>query len=104
MPEICPKCGLIKDICACDILEKEEAQKIQAYTTKKKFKKLVTVVEGIDSDRIDETAKELKRRLACGGTAKDGVIVLQGDHKRKIKGLLVDMGYPEENIAISQRA
>ncbi len=104
MPEICPKCGLIKDICACDILEKEEVQKIKAYTTKKKFRKLVTVVEGIDNDRLDETAKELKQKLACGGTAKEGMIVLQGDHKRKIKSLLVEIGYPAENIEVSQRA
>ncbi|MEW6329789.1 MAG: stress response translation initiation inhibitor YciH, partial [Candidatus Micrarchaeota archaeon] len=32
MPEICPKCGLLKDICACEVLEKEETQKIQIYT------------------------------------------------------------------------
>ena len=104
MPEICPKCGLIKDICACDILEKEEVQRIVAYTTKKKFKKLVTVIEGIDNAKIDDTAKELKQKLACGGTAKDGVIVLQGDHKRKIKALLASIGYPAENIEVSARA
>lgn len=104
MPEICPKCGLIKDICACDILEKEEVQKIKAYTTKKKFRKLVTVIEGIDNAKIDDTAKELKQKLACGGTAKDGIIVLQGDHKRKIKEMLASMGYPAENIEVSSRA
>jgi len=95
---------LIKDICACDILEKEEVQKIKAYTTKKKFRKLVTVIEGIDGAKIDDTAKELKQKLACGGTAKDGMIVLQGDHKRKIKEMLARMGYPAENIEVSSRA
>jgi len=101
LPEFCQKCGLLKDICACDILEKEEVSKIQVYTTNKKFKKLVTVVEGIDDGKIEQTAKELKQKLACGGTAKDGVIVLQGNHIRKMKGLLVAMGYPQENIAVS---
>jgi len=104
LPEFCPKCGLLKDICACDILEKEEVSKIYVYTTNKKFKKLVTVVEGIDEGKIEQTAKELKQKLACGGTAKSGVIVLQGDHKRKMKGLLAAMGYPAENIAVSEKS
>ncbi len=102
MAEICPKCGLMKEICACDILEKEEVQKIRAYATKKNFRKLVTIVEGLDSARLLKTAKELKMRLACGGTAKEGIIVLQGDHTGKIKKLLVDMGYPQENITVSR--
>ena len=54
---------------------------------KKKFKKLVTIVEGITTDKIEETARELKTKLACGGTAKNGLIVLQGDHKSKVMPL-----------------
>ena len=100
MAEICPKCGLMKEICACDILEKEEVQKIKAYATKKNFRKLVTIIEGLDEARLEKTAKELKSRLACGGTAKDGIIVLQGDHTGKLKRLLVDIGYPQESITV----
>jgi len=101
LPELCPKCGLLKEICACDILEKEETKKIKVYATKKKFRKLVTIVEGIDDeDKLEETAKELKHKLACGGTAKKGVIVLQGQHLRKMKALLVSMGYPEPSITV----
>jgi translation initiation factor 1 len=98
--EICQKCGLIKEICSCDILEKEETQKIRAYATKKKFKKLVTIVEGIDKSKLQQTSKELKQKLACGGTVKDGVIVLQGDQRKNIKKSLVDFGYPEESITV----
>jgi translation initiation factor 1 len=90
----------MKELCACDILEKEETQRIRAYTTKKRFKKLVTIVEGIDKGKLIETGRELKQKLACGGTVKDGVIILQGDHKRNIKRLLVDSGYPAENITV----
>jgi translation initiation factor 1 len=91
---------LIKEICSCDILEKEETQKIRAYATKKKFKKLVTIVEGIDKSKLQQTSKELKQKLACGGTVKDGVIVLQGDQRKNIKKSLVDFGYPEESITV----
>ncbi len=100
MPEICNKCGLLKDLCICETLDKEEARKITVYATSKKFKKLVTVVGGIDKARLDESAKQLKHKLACGGTAKEGVIILQGDHTRKIKQMLVAMGYPAEVIEV----
>lgn len=100
MPEICAKCGLIKDLCVCDVLDKEEAKKLTVYATAKKFKKLVTVIEGIDKNRLDDTAKELKHKLACGGTAKEGLIILQGDHVKKMKDVLVKMGYPAEIIVV----
>ena len=100
MAEICQKCGMIKDLCACEILDKEEVKKIRVYVTKKKFRKLVTVIEGIDKNRIAEAAKSLKNTFACGGSAKGGVIVLQGNHKKKVKDVLVKMGYPGENIEV----
>lgn len=100
MVDICPKCGLIKEICSCDILEKEETQRIRVYATKKKFKKLVTIVEGIDKGKVEDEARRLKQKLACGGTVKEGVIVLQGDHKRNLKKLLVESGYPAEHITV----
>lgn len=100
MADICPKCGLIRELCACDILEKEETQRIRVYATKKKFKKLVTIVEGIDKGKLEETGRELKQKLACGGTVKEGVIILQGDHRRNLKKFLVGSGYPEANITI----
>ncbi|MFA4983222.1 MAG: stress response translation initiation inhibitor YciH [Candidatus Micrarchaeia archaeon] len=100
MADICPKCGLIREICSCDILEKEETQRIRVYATKKKFKKLVTIVEGIDKSKLIDTGRELKQKLACGGTAKDGIIILQGDHKRNIRKLLVNSGYPEGSITV----
>ena len=100
MADLCPKCGLIRELCACDILEKEETQRIRVYATKKRFKKLVTVVEGIDKGKLEETGKELKQKLACGGTVKDGIIILQGDHKWNMKKLLVRIGYPEGSITV----
>jgi len=90
----------MKELCACDILEKEETQRIRVYATKKKFRKLMTIVEGIDKGKLDETGRELKQKLACGGTVKGGVIILQGDHRRKMKKLLSDEGYPLESITV----
>ncbi|MEM3255267.1 MAG: hypothetical protein QW530_00865, partial [Candidatus Micrarchaeaceae archaeon] len=72
MPEICPRCGLPKELCVCDILDKEGSKKVKVFTAKRKFMKYVTIVEGLSSDELDKTAKELKRLLACGGTTKHG--------------------------------
>lgn len=97
---VCPNCGLPLDICACQSIQKETTQQIKIYSTKKRFNKLVTIVSGLSGDALKETAKSLKHKLACGGSFKDGLIVLQGDHVAKAKEILVSLGYPEEMIVI----
>ena len=58
------------------------------------------MVEGVDQKQLDlkELTKKLKSKLACGGTAKDGRIELQGDHKAKVKEVLVEMGFSSDMI------
>ncbi|MGA2392394.1 MAG: stress response translation initiation inhibitor YciH [Candidatus Lustribacter sp.] len=41
----------------------------------------VTVVHGVIPNEIDAAGKELRRRCGTGGTTKNGVIELQGDHR-----------------------
>ena len=91
---------MLLDLCVCEILDKQGVTKIKVYTTNKKFKKLVTIVEGIDKSQIDQTTKELKHKLACGGSAKEGVIILQGDHKKRVSGVLKQLGYMQESIEV----
>lgn len=101
MGEICPKCGLMKELCVCETIAKEN-QTIKVYLERKKFKKFSTMVEGIDEKDIDirELAKKLKSQFACGGTIKDGKIELQGDHKNKVKDILVKMGFPADLVEV----
>jgi len=101
MSEICPRCGLPKELCVCDILDREASKKIKIYTAKRKFDKFVTVVEGMAGDELEKTTKELKRILACGGTYKDGFIELQGNHKEEVKKALMGLGYSEDSIDVS---
>ena len=61
MPEICPKCGLPKEICVCDILDRETNRKIKVYLERKKFRKYMTVVSGLTGEELEKTAKELKK-------------------------------------------
>lgn len=98
MAEMCPRCGLPKEICVCSILDKEAESKIKVYTKKAKFNKIVTVVDGISPDELDNATKNLKRMLACGGTRKDNTIELQGKHVFNVRKALIGMGYKESNI------
>lgn len=100
MSQICEKCGLPKELCVCETLAKEK-EKIRVFNEKKRYGKNVTVIEGISKD-IDtkKILKELKRKLACGGTIKENKIELQGDHKSKVKDILIKMGFQEDQIEL----
>ena len=98
--EICPICGLPVELCTCKVIERE-AKKIKVYTTTRRFNKPVTVIEGIDQKSGKSISKELKRKLACGGTFKEGKIELQGRHRERAKKLLISMGFDENQIELS---
>ncbi len=85
----------------CEQLSAEE-QVIKIRLERRRFGREVTIIEGIDEKvfNLKELASKLKSRLATGGTAKNGRIELQGDHRHRVKELLVEMGFPEENITI----
>jgi len=100
MPDMCPRCGLPKELCVCDILDREATKRIKVYKTKAKFSKFVTIVEGLTGDELERTAKDLKTKLACGGTYKKGVIELQGDHLDEVKKELMSIGFPESSIDV----
>lgn len=95
---ICPKCGLPIETCICKELTKAK-EKIRIERVKRKFGKFVTVISGIE-ENTKKIAKKLKAKLACGGTYKGNTIELQGDHLKKVKKHLIDLGFSEENINI----
>jgi translation initiation factor 1 len=101
MAEICPTCGLPKDLCACSEIEKEQ-QRIRVRLETRKFGRPTTIIDGIDykNTDLDGMAKKLKGFCACGGTAKNGQVLLQGDHRDKVRHYLLELGYPEENILV----
>lgn len=97
---ICKKCGLPQELCVCGTMAKE-ASKIRVSTDRRRFRKMVTIIEGIGEDaNPKQVAKTLKSKLAAGGTYKNNLIIIQGDHKNKIKQLLVDIGFNEDQIEV----
>ena len=101
MAEICPVCGLPKELCVCEEMSKEQ-QRIRVRLESRKWGKKYTIIDGIDSKevKLNKLAATLKSKCACGGSAKNEQILLQGDHREVVKGVLIDMGFPVENIEV----
>ncbi|MBR4995772.1 MAG: translation initiation factor [Alistipes sp.] len=57
--------------------------------------KTVTLVEGFvgTDDDLTELGRMLKSRCGVGGSAKDGKIIVQGDHRDRVMELLAAAGY-----------
>ena len=96
--EIDPTTGLPIEALAWEDVAKGQ-QKIDVKTEKRRVGKVSTLISGFD-DGVDikDIAKTLKAKRACGGTVKNKVIELQGNHKGQIKPILVSMGFNEEMI------
>ncbi|WGI17792.1 stress response translation initiation inhibitor YciH [Methanonatronarchaeum sp. AMET-Sl] len=101
--EVCPKCGLPSELCVCEEIAKED-QRIKVYVENRAYGKPMTIVKGIDSKDIDlnELSTELKTKCACGGTVKNKKIELQGDHKRKVKEMLIKKGFSEQSVVLGK--
>ena len=63
--------------------------------TKGRGGKAVTLVKGVlvDSDQLEQLGKQLKTACGTGGTVKDGVIEVQGDHVEKVMAALQKLGH-----------
>jgi|SRR3989338_7174060 len=85
-----------------DVFEEiaKSEQHIRVSIQTRRYGKKITLVEGFDK-HVDAKAlgKSLKAELACGGTIKDGIIELQGDHKKRVKPILVKLGFSEDTIS-----
>ena len=97
MADIDPITGLPKELLAFEEIAKEQ-QRALISTVRRRYGKMVTIVEGIEDPAIDinDLAKTLKGKCAAGGTVKGRVIELQGDHKKKAAKVLEANGYEVE--------
>lgn len=73
-----------------------EEQDLRVWLDKKhRGGKIASLVKGFvgSEDVLKELAKILKSKCGVGGSAKDGEIIIQGDHREKIIKILQDHGY-----------
>ena len=97
--DIDPNFGLPTETDVFEEIAKSE-QHIKVSTDKRRYGKIITLVSGFDKTvDLKGTAKSLKAKLACGGTVKDGVIELQGNHLKQVRPILVNLGFPEDSIS-----
>jgi translation initiation factor 1 len=96
--------SLVSDFDSMDDLIKEiEKEEAAIVITKdvRKWRKPVTVVSSLQNRQdAREITKKMKTSIGTGGTFKDGQIILQGDHRETVKGLLVKMGFKEKSIEV----
>jgi translation initiation factor 1 len=92
----CPRCG--RDPCICPRSRSLPPGQQEAHIrreTKGRGGKTVTVVRNLQLTAADmkALAQQLKRACGTGGTAKEGIIEIQGDQRDQVAALLQQMGY-----------
>ena len=74
----------------------KEKQKLRVkLDTKQRAGKVVTLIEGFvgAAEDMETLGKQLKTRCGAGGSAKEGLILIQGDYKEKVVTWLREWGY-----------
>jgi len=64
----------------------------------RRFRKPVTIIQGVPEGRLEEVGRELKRSFGAGGTTKGGEVLLQGDHRGHVKDALIRLGFRADHI------
>jgi translation initiation factor 1 len=68
--------------------------KVRRETSGRRGKAVTTIANvPVDDAALKELAGRLKKRCGVGGSVKDGVIELQGDHRDAVMGVLAEEGY-----------
>jgi len=94
---LCPGCGHPVQRCACKAAQAPQADgavRIMRQTKGRKGKG-VCLVQGLplDAKALGDLARRLKQRCGAGGSVKDGVIEIQGDHRDTLLQELKSLGY-----------
>ena len=95
---ICPDCGQAQAQCVCRSQKKQvigNGQVRVSRDTKGRGGKAVTLVRGLPLDEAALIALGKQLRTACGsgGTVKEGVIEVQGDHVERVVAWLLTKGF-----------
>lgn len=96
---VCPGCGQGTSSCACQSKAKSavvgDGSVKVSLQTKGRGGKSVTLVKGVplDAMALAVLGKQLRAACGAGGTIKDGVIEVQGDHVDLVLAALVKQGY-----------
>ncbi len=94
--KMCPGCGNPVKQCNCRKQSSPpgDGNVRVSRQTKGRKGKGVTLIQGLNMDAatLSATCKKLKTMFGTGGTVKDGVIEIQGDHIERILDYLKEQG------------
>lgn len=94
---ICPNCGRPVGSCACKQSRRPLGDGVVRVSRESKGRKgkTVTLISGLPlaDEPLRELLSELKRRCGSGGSLKDGVLEIQGDHRDVLVEELRKRGY-----------
>lgn len=95
---MCPACSKPQAQCVCKQIKPVptgDGIVRVSRETKGRGGKAVTLVKGVlvDSDQLEQLGKQLRTACGTGGTVKDGVIEVQGDHLASLIELLKKQGF-----------
>jgi translation initiation factor 1 len=94
---MCPDCRQPVAQCTCKLPAAPTGDGIVRVSreTKGRGGKAVTLVKGVllDAAALADLGKQLKAACGTGGTVKDGVIEVQGDHIERVMQILKTQGY-----------
>jgi translation initiation factor 1 len=96
---LCPNCRRAVKDCVCPQgapgAAKPGAVRVGREVKGRAGKGVTTVTGlGLSPADTDALATRLKKRCGSGGTVRDGVIEIQGDHRDVIVAELVKLGWP----------
>lgn len=80
-------------------INKKQFNSIRVHLEKKhrggKAVSLIRGLEALPADELKALGKLLKSKCGVGGSVKDGEIIIQGEHRDKIIGILQKEGYSQ---------
>ena len=86
--------GRIKESAPEPVVETDGTVRIRRETKGRKGKGVTTVSgTGLAGAELKTLGKKLKQKCSTGGTVKEGVIEIQGDHRDTLKTELEKLGY-----------
>jgi translation initiation factor 1 len=94
----CPGCGHpVRQCCCSKEASRPKGNGVVRVSRQTKGRKGagVCLISGLplDDEGLKKLAQQLKKKCGSGGTIKDGIIEIQGDHREALVDMLVQLGY-----------
>jgi translation initiation factor 1 len=103
-PPRCDRCGELEQDCRCEPPTTQpcsitpidpEKQTARVRVDRRKHKRMVTIVWGLDpsANDLSELTSKLKSACGAGGSIQNDQIEIQGEHLQRVKDQLLQIGY-----------